>query len=278
VAETDQRTAAIRLPLLGKRVMVTRPEGQNKEICAALREAGAEAVVVPLIQIVPLPDFPLFDAALEELAPGDWIFLTSQNAVAPISARVRSRRPGLLEPGGVHVAAVGPSTADKARSVGLRIDFIPSVHTGVAIAEELGARLRGRRVLLPRSDKAGADLPEAIRFLGGEPLEVIAYRTESNEKNDTLQRIAAADVDAVTVFSPTEMHVLKLMATAKGLDELQSRVPIVAIGEVTAQACRNDGVKTPLVAAEATVAAMIEALSKHFAALESQKATGAKNA
>jgi len=185
------------------------------------------------------------------------------------------RRRELLEAGGAYMAAVGPGTAEFARMRGLRVDFVPSAHNGVSIANELGERLRGRRVLLPRSDKASPDLPAAVRQHGGEPLEVVAYRTELSENEDMLQRINECAVDAITLFSPTEVQVLQRMSTEEGFAELQRRVPILAIGEVTAAACRKFGIQTPLVAADATVAAVIATLSKHFAAMQNGNSPGA---
>ena len=68
--------------------MVTRPLAQCAALCDALRAEDAEALVFPLINIVPLEDFRELDAALRKLRAGDWIFLTSQNAVAPLVERL----------------------------------------------------------------------------------------------------------------------------------------------------------------------------------------------
>ena len=263
--EIKKEMAFAHSPLAGKRILVTRPEEQAVELCDALRRVGAEPVYVPLIVIVRMPQYSLFQNAVDKLQAGDWIFLTSQNAPVPVSLNLWKRRPDLLEPGGLHIAAVGPATAEETRRVKLPVDFVPKVHKGVAIAEELGERLRGCRVLLPRSDKASSDLPEAVRRHGGEPLDVVAYRTELSEKDDVLQRIAGAHADAVTLFSPSELRGLQLMLTDAGLVELGKRVPIVAVGEVTAQECRKNGVRAPIVAADTTVAAVIEALIQYFA-------------
>ena len=256
--------------------MITRPVGLSAEIHEALRRIGAEPLDIPMIEIVPLTTFAPFDAAVDKMRPGDWIFLTSQNAAAPVSLRFGGRRPKLLWEEGVSVAAVGPATERKARSVGLPVDFVPSVHNGVAIANELGDRLRGRYVFLPRSDKASSDLPDAIRLHGGEPLEVVAYVTELSSRDSLLQKISAASVDAITVFSPTEIHVLKLTVEEQGMSELQSRIPIVAIGEVTAQACRQCGIQSPLVAADTTAAAVIDVLTAHFASDPSESSGALK--
>jgi uroporphyrinogen III methyltransferase/synthase len=264
-----------RLPLAGKRILVTRPEERGEELCEALRKAGAVPVHIPFIVIRPIEQFSSFDEAVDQLRPGDWIVVTSPRGVDVVFFRLRMRRRELIEAGGAYMAAVGPGTAEFARMRGLRVDFVPSAHNGVSIANELGERLRGRRVLLPRSDKASSDLPEAVRQHGGEPLDVVAYRTVSTDLDDFWQRIKEAEVDAITLFSPSQAQVLRRMGTLVDLAEWQGRVPILAIGEVTAAACRKFGIQTPLVAADATVAAVIATLSKHFAAMQNGNSPGA---
>ena len=44
-----------RLPLFGKRILVTRPEHQAEDTARAIRERGAEPVIVPAIEIVRPP-------------------------------------------------------------------------------------------------------------------------------------------------------------------------------------------------------------------------------
>ena len=53
-----------RLPLFGKRVMVTRTAEQSASLRDALQEAGAEAVVIPMIRIEAISASPEIDAAL----------------------------------------------------------------------------------------------------------------------------------------------------------------------------------------------------------------------
>ena len=251
--------------LTGKRILVPRPELQSSELSNALRASGAIPFHVPLIAIHQLKQFAELSAAADQLLPNDWIFITSQNAI-PAVDRIRSRNPELLQEGAVFIAAVGPASAKNARAAGLQVDFVPSVHNGASLANELGERLRGRRVLLPRSDKALPDLPELIRKYGGEPLEVVAYRTELCDRDDTLAQLTAARADAIALFSPSEMEALAHLLTNSGITSVEKQIPIVAIGEETARSCRAHGVQRPIVAADTTIDAVLHALSECFAA------------
>src|SRR5258708_33373993 len=166
----------------------------------------------------------------------------------------------------VRVASVGPVTAEAARQAGFPVEYIAETHTGAALAKELGERLRGTRVFLPRSDRANPDLPPALERYGAEVTEVVAYRTlrptEIDQRN--LKNIANGDADAVLFFSPSVVqHFIELFGSEQ-LRAMQDKLSITAVGSVTANALREAGVSHAVVAADTTAAAGIEALEKQF--------------
>ena len=266
-------------PLAGKRVVVTRAAEQSTGFCDALRALGADPVVVPLIKIVPIEDFAPLDAALARLSPRDWIILTSQNAVPPLAVCARKLHKELLgNESSVQIAVVGPATENAARTAGLKVAYVAVTHDGVSLAQELGERLRGRQVLLPRSNLAGTDMPAALHRFGAEVIEVVAYRTEPERAaQGELQRMLATRcVDAMVCFSPSAVHSLANLLGPAQIGALQEHVVFAAIGEVTAHAFRGAGVRIPLVAADATPEAVVTALSEYFAKQAQRDFAGAK--
>ena len=111
--------------LEGRRILVLRPEGQAEELIRALAAEGSDAVVVPAIRILPLPDTEALDAALRR--EHDWVVFTSVNGVAAMRETIP---PANL----TRVAAVGPATAEALASAGVTVDFVPSAYTTVALA------------------------------------------------------------------------------------------------------------------------------------------------
>src|SRR5208283_1750929 len=98
-------------PLAGKRVVITRAMTQSEGLFDALRARDAEPLLFPLIRIVPLQEYGPLDAALARLRAGDWIILTSQNAVASVAGRGRMLRKEFFSAAeGVKVAVVGPAS------------------------------------------------------------------------------------------------------------------------------------------------------------------------
>ncbi len=267
-------------PLAGKRIVVTRPLAQCAALCDALRAYGAEPLALPLIRIVAVGDFAALDAGLKKLRARDWIILTSQNAVDSVASRLRFLHAADPDTAlDVHIAVVGPATQQATKEASLGVHYAAQVHDGVSLAHELGERLRGRRVLLPRSDLASTEMPAAIRKYGAEVTEVIAYRTEYlRESEAELQTlIAARRVDAVVCFSPSAVHSLVNILGA-GIVELHDRVRFVAIGEVTARAFREAGVREPLVAEDTTTEAAVGVLSDYFTRQMQRDFAGSKKA
>ena len=145
--------------------------------------------------------------------------------------------------------------------------YVATIHNGVALADELGSKLRGVKVLLPRSDRANPDLPAALKRHGAVVTEVIAYRTlrlvEVDRSN--LTEIANGETHAVLFFSPSAVQHFGVLSGMRSLGGMQDKLAITAVGPVTAKALREAGVTRAVVAADTTAAAVVEVLEKYFA-------------
>jgi uroporphyrinogen III methyltransferase/synthase len=254
--------------LAGKRIVVTRPLAQSDGFAEALRASGAEPIILPLIKIVPFEDCTELDAALDRLRIGDWIFLTSQNAVSPVAQRgCRLRKDFFSAVSGIQIAAVGSATQRAAGEAGMTVQYVAKSHDGVSLANELGESLRGRKVLLPRSDIAGPELRDAIGRHGGEVIDVPTYRTElcRDHDNELKALVEQREVDAIVCFSPSAVRSLEKVFGAARLAELQNSVVFVAIGTVTEWAYNRAGVRDPLVASDTNAEAVVTVLHNCFA-------------
>lgn len=261
--------ADLTLALAGKRVVVTRTREQSEELCRALRDAGAIPIVMPLISFAPPVDCEPFDAALRTLAEFDWLLFTSQNAVRAVEERRRAL--GLDSCGSVRtlrIGAVGPATAEAMKKFGLRAAHVAKSHRGLALAEELGEQLRARRVLLPRSNRASPDLPEALRRLGASVTEVIAYQTlpagvAQDGKRGKAERVEA---DAILFFSPSAVEQMAEIYGRDCLVEMRELTVFAAIGPVTAAALRDIGIERVPVAPDTTVSGILDCLAERWQA------------
>lgn len=264
MVDTDTDTS----PLAGKRVVITRAALQSADLYDKLRGCGAIPVLLPLVWFAPPEDYAPLDAALLQWKRFNWVMFTSAHAVQAVTARAGRFGRNLAKAGAPpNVAVVGPATREKAEKAGFSVAYTARTHVGVALAEEFGERLKKRRVLLPRSDRASPDLPSALRRMGAEVTEVVAYRTQrpSDGDQDLVARVARGDADAILFFSPSAVHTFIELVGRERLNALQARTVMASIGPVTAAALRKAGIQRIVAPAEATADAVVGALESHFA-------------
>jgi uroporphyrinogen-III synthase len=254
-----------RLPLQGRRVLVTRPAQQSRTLSDALGRLGAVTVAVPTIEIIgPRAGGPL-DAALRRLADYDWVVVTSVNGVRACVARARALRVPLGRSVRPRWAAVGPATAAELRRADIRVAQMPARYLTSAIGRELRA-VRGRRILLPRADAASPTLASVLRARGAVVDEVVAYRTRIGPKRnrDRLRRaLAGGRVDTIVLTSASTVHgLMRLLGRRSRARHPAAPVAFVCIGPVTAAALEEYGMTATAVATEHTTRGIIDALVK----------------
>jgi uroporphyrinogen III methyltransferase/synthase len=265
--------------LAGKRIVITRAAVQSESLARELSGRGAIPIVVPLVSFAEPENFAPLDKAIAQLEQFDWMLLTSAQAVRAVAQRGAELQRRLNRPGSkLLVACVGPVTAEAARKANLRVELVARAHNGVALADELGNRLAGAKVFLPRSDRANPDLPIALKRYGAQVAEVIAYRTLRPAEVDrgNLNNIVQGETDAVLFFSPSAVHHFVELCGAEQLRQLQDKLTITAVGPVTAKALREAGVERAVIAADTTAASVIEALEQHFTARRKAAPAGVK--
>lgn len=264
--------ASAEKPLAGKRIVVTRAPEQAQDLVSALERLGAEVILLPTVAFAPPEDSGPLDRALRTLSGFDWVLFTSHNAVRFFSRRMSELGLKRMPPASPapRIAAVGPATAEAAEQEGFHVGYVAKNSTGESLARELRPSLVGRKVLLPRSDRADARLPTALRESGAEVSEVIVYRTAAPEKLDRaiLGRIRGGEVDVIAFASPSAFHNLSAaMGSNSDLAGLSSRVRFAAIGPTTARAMREAGVPVEIEASEASAAGaggLADSVAKYF--------------
>jgi uroporphyrinogen-III synthase len=245
-------------PLAGKRVVITRPESQSVPLAEALRTVGAEVILLPLIRIAPPHDLSSLDSALRNLGQFDSLIFTSQNAVAAVADRLAFLNVVTRPP---RIAAVGKSTADAAKAAGFAV-----THTGYGTAadlvRELANEFSGKRILLPRSDRAAASLITQLQNTGAEVTEVVAYRTVLLDYADS--NAATDRADAILFFSPSAVHAFSVLIRSGVFSSIQAYGAVGAIGPVTRSALMEATLPCDFEAQHPSVEEVVSALTVHF--------------
>ncbi|MEN8182965.1 MAG: uroporphyrinogen-III C-methyltransferase [Myxococcota bacterium] len=252
-------------PLFGRRVLVTRPAGQNLELVARLRAAGAEPVVVPLIRVV--PSYPrALEAALEKLDAYDAVLLTSRPAARLFASRLETR--AAAGPHCPEVLCVGPGTAREARTRGLPARVVPGAEPD---AEGLVAALvgaggsTGRRFLFPCAQDAREVVPEGLRAAGARVDVVPVYSTLPEPVDEDWLRatLLGGGLDALCFASPSAVRCFVACLDEEARSAARG-CHIVSIGRVTARALADEGLPANATAPHPDDAGLVDALVKSF--------------
>lgn len=273
-------------PLTGQKVIVTRSPDRAGALVHALREAGAEPLLLPLI------DFEAVDFSCADLAEGlyDWLVVSSITTIRALKAAARAAgHPGLAEaiPAQTKVATIGPSSRAALEAEGVPVALAPEGEQSAAGLASVLPRLDEQRVWLPQSDLAGSLLARKLEEAGAQLTTTIVYRTVDYPAQHRLEEplavsTAAAEppaamlsaeqarelivqgaLSAVIAASPSAAErIADQLAPlqAIGPDGSTQTTRFIAIGGPTSRAAAARGLDVAAVAAEPTPAGIVAAL------------------
>jgi hydroxymethylbilane synthase len=223
-------------PLAGRRVIV--PARSPEGLPELLVEAGADVVTASFTRIEPLAPTDL-DAAWQD--PFDWLVVTS-----PTTARLLR---GRTLPNGVRVAAVGPATASSLVTAGFPVDHVAG-GSGASLSAELGPG--PGRALLPGPRQRSAEPTAGLEAAGWEIVVVDLYETLPEPPSQALTE-AWPSADALVVTAGSVARAAIAGCSLPG--------PVaVALGESSAAACREVGLRVGAVAARPDAASVRDAV------------------
>jgi uroporphyrinogen-III synthase len=253
-------------PLEGKRIVVTRAVEQSRDLMARLVNMGAIVLLFPAVSFSEPSDTAVLDRAIRSLAEYDWILFTSANAVRFFAGRCRKLGVEPSQEGNYLCAAVGPATASAVAAEGFSVDHVAQEFLGSALARELSASLAGKKILLPRSERARPDLPNALKAVGADVTEVVAYHTGGVGviEPEVMQAIREAQVDVISFFSPSAIENMRVELGEELLSHLGAKAAMAAVGPVTAAALRSAGLLVAIEAPLATSESLAAAIANYF--------------
>jgi len=262
VALRDRLAWFERRPLFGRRIVVTRARAQASVLTAHLESLGAEVIEAPAIRIEPPEDPTALREAARTPQAFDWIVLTSASGVDALFDALAAEGLDARALAPCRMAAIGPATAARLASRGIRADLVPETFTAAAVIAALAARqtLAGVRVLLARADIAPKEPADALAARGAIVREVVAYRTVSDFSNSG-SVAAALDRGEVDWLTFTSSSTVKNFLDGVGADRIRaSRARIASIGPTTSATLRQAGLEATVEAEEHTIPALVEAI------------------
>jgi uroporphyrinogen III methyltransferase/synthase len=249
-----------RLPLFGKRIVVTRDRRQAAELADPLEALGAEVLLVPAIEIREPADPGPLDAAIAQLDSYDWLIFTSVNGVRYFIDRLD--RSGLdLRSLKAKICAIGPATGAAVEALHLKVDKMPEEYVAESLVQAFGTEdLNWRRILLPRAAVARDLVPMELQRRGAHVDVVEAYRTVVPEDAaDRAREALARKPDWITFTSSSTVTNFVAAAGREALDG----VKLASIGPITSETAREHELTVAVEANPHTTAGLIDAILRN---------------
>lgn len=208
------------------KVLVTRPEAQQRVLCEAIATSGGKSVGFPLLAIEPIAEQLAIDSLrrqVENLDNYDLVIFVSTNAARYGGELIESYWPQF--PVGIDVLAVGPTTAE---AVGERLNCrVQCSETGMASENLLKlpilSNVAGKKIALFRGEGGRELLATTLRERGAQVdyFEVYRRSVVSYPADALVNEITAGGVNVVTAFSAESLQrLLELTEAAEHRSQL----------------------------------------------------------
>lgn len=186
------------LPLIGLKIVVTRPRDQAVQLAQRIGQAGGMPLLFPLLDIAAVQDPQALHAQLARLSQFNLAIFISPNAVHYGMAAIRAA--GALPPK-LRIATVGQGSAKALRESGVPDIIAPAERfdsEGLLALPEL-QDVGGWRVMIFRGDGGRELLGDTLRARGA-AVEYAACYQRSKPQQDAGALVSAAP-DAISVTS-----------------------------------------------------------------------------
>lgn len=257
-------------PLQGKRIVVTRSARQSSLLAELLRDAGAEPILLPTIEIVPPQQWAPLDLAIQSVGQYDGVIFTSVNGVQFFFRRAAQLGVVPERKAGAWICAIGPATARELEQNGWPPDLVPEQYVAESLVAALSRqRIDGQRILVPRAAVARDVIPVELAARGASVMLVEAYQTVRPAQSEAM----AADLFPST---PNGAHPDAVLFTSSSTarnfadllgDDYRRRLQgvfLAAIGPVTSGTLRELGLTVGVEAREYTIPGLVAALREHW--------------
>lgn len=198
-------------PLLGLRVLVTRPRQQSATMVRELELLGAVPFMLPALTITAPADWTRVDQAIERLSEYgyDWLAFTSSNGVEAFFRRIRQQGKDLRVLGCVKLAVIGKVTADALRRYHLEPDCVPTEDMrSEMLAAQLKELVAGKRILLAQAEQGRPLLGQQLSEVASvDSIGVYSQDDRLDPKGEIFDHLRRGEINVVTLTSPNIAHI-----------------------------------------------------------------------
>ncbi|WP_288743625.1 hydroxymethylbilane synthase [uncultured Clostridium sp.] len=247
-------------PLAGKRIVITRPKERSQKLAEHLRDAGAEVLEFPTIELKPVwkksekadagtADKEKLYELVRNLESYHWLVLTSPAGAQYFFELLNQMQKDFRSLSHLRFAVIGEGTASGCREHGIYPDYIPERFYAADLGKGLAKRVKqNERVCILRARHGSPELTQAFEAAGISYMDVTLYDTITPKESPLAARIREllkeGAIDAVTFTSgSTVQGFLDILQPDK---ETLNGFTAVCIGEKTEKTASAAGMKAVL--------------------------------
>ncbi len=231
-------------------IVLTRSAEDCLSWAESLRRHGHESIALPCIATEAIESNALRASLSDALTKADWLVFTSQRGAEAVAELA-----GTALPDGLQIATVGEATAQTARSLFGRVEFVASEASAAGLARELAGHLAETQALmvLALAANAGNTLADTLREAGQRCQRFDVYRTIPVPPHNP--RRALDDIGSHTVFLASPSAVTGFVNQV----EIDAAARLISIGPSTSAAIKRAGMKVHAQAQSPSLEGMLEA-------------------
>lgn len=245
-----------KLPLKGKRILVTQPAARSSRLASGLRDLGAEAILYPCIETTPIRPLEIPEVEPQSGDEFDTIVFTSAEGVRSYCSWLLENGQDMRVLAGKKIACIGSATAKALREYSVIADFVPSEYNGEVLGREMiaeGFVHEDSRVLLLRTTAASQDVTDALAAAKIPFVDVPVYDTRLLEQSPLMEMEQERPIDLITF---TSRSCVEGFVQSQGRWDFSGRMAL-CIGRQTAAEAEKYGFRV-IVSEEATIGSMLE--------------------
>jgi uroporphyrinogen III methyltransferase/synthase len=248
-----------------KKIVVTRPLGQEKSFIKLLQNAGAIVFHCPTIKISPCYNPKEFLSILSEKRY-DWVCFTSANGVnLALDFAEKEEKMDFFR--AAQIACIGPATQETLKARGVESSLIPEQFQAEGLISTLQKEnLKGKSFLLLRAKGARKILREALAAEGASVLEFPLYDTFPDPQGlQTLKALLKTNsADVITFTSSSTVRSFKQLILEERVEVLPETLIFASIGPITSNTLLEEGLWVNVEAKTSTTKGLVESLEEFF--------------
>lgn len=245
------------------KILLTRKKEDSVEEIEYLKSFGAEVICFPAIKTSLIDNK---DLLKKHLAEGvDIINFSSANAVKYFLENLGNDI--LSFSSNFKIFAVGEKTAEYCRIQNLMCDKLPEKFSAAGLIELYqNYNVNGKTVLIPCSSKARTELPDGLKELGANVLQIPVYGIDDTPLEEVEKLIEKVNrgIDVFAFTSPSNFKSFLRINSIENPIIFFDKKTIAAIGTTTKSAIEKYNLEIKIIPEKFTVFDLVKAIKNYF--------------